>query len=211
MSDVEKSEFTEHTSTFMRFFGDLFISASEDISGVFISNSNDVLYSSDWKEMNLIIELTNKWLNNALSSTVTIESLKFIKLHDSPFNLIYRSIQGQKALIGSRYKGIIALILIAQSHEMQLQSTALKDIISAIIQMGQKATGITISVPNTLQMHISLPENDQIIKLFIQSLKHMHFLCDYKDKGDSIIFQFHYKKVVKKEYTDDVYKQYMKK
>ncbi len=213
MSNTEKLELRDSTVTFVNFIMNLFLT-SESIFDVFVSKSKEIIYSSAWKDEYVITDLVNKWLNNEIPSTLSIQGMKFIKLHDSPFNLIYRSIQNQKALIGAKFpisgEEIQAFALVTQTSTMQLQSTALKDITNSIIGLGQKATSITIVDPNSIHVNISLLENKQTITIFIESLKHMHFLCEYKDKGDEVVFNLQYKKEEKKVYSDEVYKQYMK-
>ena len=93
---------------------------------------------------------------------------------------------------------------------MQLQSTALKDITYCISELAQKSSGVAIIDDHTIQVNINLPENKKNVEVFNGALKHMHFLCDYKDKGDALVFSFQYKKEEKKRYPDEVYKQYMK-
>ncbi|MHA1109474.1 MAG: hypothetical protein ACTSRE_00110 [Promethearchaeota archaeon] len=215
MSSNETAEFTTSTNAFMKFIENLFVTSSEDISDVLISKSTEIIYTSEWKGENVISELLGNWQKYKLTSTLSIQGMKFIKLHDSPFNLIYRSIQRQKALIGAKFpiqgEEMQAFALITQTSMMQLQSQALKDIIETIIKLGQKATDVVIVDPTTIRVSVNFPDNKQSISIFLQSLKSMHFSCDYKDKGDAIEFTFKYKKEEKKVYSDEVYKQYLKK
>ena len=215
MSSYETVEFTNSTNLFVKFIGDLFVTSAEEISDVLISKSKEILYTSEWKSEYVMSELMGNWQKKTLTSTLSIQGMKFIKLHDSPFNLIYRSIQGQRALIGAKFpiEGEVmqAFALVTQTSMMQLQSQALKDIIETIIKLGQKATDVVIVDPTTIHVSVNFPDNKQIIKIFLQSVKSMHFSCDYKDKGNAIEFNFKYKKEEKKVYSDDMYKQYMKK
>jgi hypothetical protein len=200
-------------SRFMKFIMTLFLT-TEDFSDVLVCKSKELVYKSEWKDIDAIFDLLNKWVSNEIPSTLSIHGMKFIKLHDSPFNLIFRSIQGSKALIGVKYplKGeeVQVIAIVAQSSSMQLQSTALKDITHNIIELSQKSSGVTIIDDYKVQVNINLPENKKNVNLFISALKHMHFLCEYKDKGDALVFSFQYKKEEKKTYPDEVYKQYMK-
>ena len=215
MSSNETVEFTTSTNLFVKFIGDLFVTSTEDISDVLISKSKVIIYTSEWKGENVMSGLLNNWQKNTLTSTLSIQGMKFIKLHDSPFNLIYRSIQGQKALIGAKFpiqgEEMQAFALVRLTSMMQLQSQALKDIIETIIKLGQKSTGVTVLDPTTIRVSVNFPDNKQNISIFLQSLKSIHFSCDYKDKGDAVEFNFKFKKEEKKVYSDEVYKQYLKK
>jgi hypothetical protein len=158
--------------------------------------------------------LKGKWLSNELPATLSFQDMKFIKLHDSHFHLIYTSVQGKIVLIGEKFTvagdELSVFVLVFQSPSIQLQSQALKDITEVIIQLGQKVTAVTIIRSNTVQISASLLGNKQIISTLIESVKPMHFLCEYKDKGDKIELCFQYKQVREEKYPDEVYKQYLK-
>ena len=82
----------------------------------------------------------------------------------------------------------------------------MKDIIISIIKLGQKMSDIVVKDSNNLQIGIRFPENKQIIKLFIESLNILQFICDYTDRGDSINLNFKYERKEKKIYPDYTYK-----
>ena len=138
--------FAEHTNTFLKFIMDLFINTSEDISDILVTFSNQVVFKSDWKDAEVIFELGDKWQKSDFPSSVTIKGMKFIKLHDSPYNFVYRAIKESKALIGAQLtilsENIQVISLMAYSPNMPLISTALKDLTKSIIELGQKLDGI---------------------------------------------------------------------
>ncbi|MCP4762884.1 MAG: hypothetical protein GY870_13985, partial [archaeon] len=128
----------------------------------------------------------------------------------SPFNLIYRSIKGQKALIGVKFqertKWVEFYAIIIRTSMMQSILTALKDIILLIIELGQKMSRIIIENSQKLEMKINFAENRQVINSFIESLKNIQIVCNYTDRGDSIIFNFKYEKKEEKIYPKYMYK-----
>jgi len=207
--------FTEHSNTFLKFIMDLFVNTSDDIYDVLVNVSNHIVFKSDWKDVEVLSDLGDKWQKSEIPPSLTIQNMKFIKLHESPYNFVYRAIKGVKALIGTQFtvqsENIRLVSLIAQSPNIPLISTALKDLIKSIIELGQKMTSIVVLDPTSTQLNLKYPENKQIINIFIDSLKHMQFICDYKDKGDSIIFNLKYKKVESKTYSDEIYKALMQK
>ena len=187
---------------------------TEECSDILVSTSKDIIYTSEWENEEKIPAWLDKLQTSEFPSTLTVKGMKSIKLHASPFNLIYRSIQGEKVLIGAivPIDGLefYIIALVAQSSSMQLQTTALKDIIESIIKISQQSTEIVVIDSNTIQVNVSFRELKNTIKIFMNSLKHMHFLVDYTDKGNAVIFKFQYKKEEKKVYSVEVYKQYMK-
>ncbi len=194
---------------------DLFINTSEDISEMLVTISNQVVFKSDWKDAEVISDLGDKWRQSEIPSSLNVQQMRFIKLHSSPYNFVYRAIKEGMALIGAQLtilsENVQIISLMAQSPNMPLISTALKDLIKYIIELGQKSEGIVILDTTSVQMNLSFPENEKIINFFIDSIAHMQYVCDYMDKGDKIVFNFKYKKLESKTYSDEVYKALMKK
>ena len=104
MSINQNFEFNENTNIFLKFIMDLFIDASDDISELLVYKSEKVAYKSEWSDSTTIYNLADKWKISDVPSTFTLNNAKFIKLHISPINLIYRSIKGQSALIGTKFQ-----------------------------------------------------------------------------------------------------------
>ena len=94
MSINPNLEFTENTNIFLKFIMDLFIGASDDISEILVFKSGNIVFKSEWNDSTVIYNLVNKWNASDVPSIFTLNNVKFIKLHISPFNLIYRSIKG---------------------------------------------------------------------------------------------------------------------
>ncbi|MHA1729562.1 MAG: hypothetical protein ACTSWY_12670 [Promethearchaeota archaeon] len=210
MSINPNFEINEYMSIFLKFIMDLFIDSSDDISEILVFKSENIVYKSEWKDSNMIYNLADKWKASDVPSIFTLNNAKFIKLHISPYNLIYRSIKGQNALIGTKFQmntEVISIYAIVKKTEiMQLGLTAMKDTIISIIELGQKMSDIVVKDSNNLQIGIRFPENKQIIYSLIESLKILQFVCEYTDKGDSIKLNFKYKRKEKKMYPDYMYK-----
>jgi hypothetical protein len=203
-------EFNEYTNTFLKFIMDLFIDSSDDILEIIVLKSGKELYKSDWNDSTKVYNLADKWKSSEVPSMFTLNKAKFIKLHVSPFNFIYRSIKGQKALIGTKFQmnsEMMSLFaIVKQTNTMQLGLTAMKDIIISIIELGRKMSNIVFEDPSNLQIGVRLPENKKIINSLIESLKILQFICTYIDRGESIKLNFKYVKKEKKIYPDYMYK-----
>lgn len=205
-------EFDEYTNTFLKFIMDLFIDSSDDISEIIVLKSGKELYKSDWNDSTVVYNLVDKWKLSDVDvpSMFTFNDAKFIKLHVSPFNLIYRSIKEQKALIGTKFQMNSEMIslyaMVKQTETMQLGLTAMKDTINSIIEQGRKMSNIVFEDPSNLQIGVRLPENKKIINSLIKSLKILQFICTYIDRGESIKLNFKFVKKEKKIYPDYLYK-----
>lgn len=203
--------FTEYTNTFLIFIRDLFINSSEDISEFLVNKSNTIICKSEWNNAECLSELGEKWQKFEFPPSLSIQGMNFLLLHASSFHLIYRAIKEGKALIGAQFpiqsESIQIFVLVAQISNMQLISTALKDITNSTIEMGQKMSGIDVVGSDEVILHISLPEIIQILQIFIEATKNMHFVCKYTDKGNKILLQFTYKRSEQEIYSDEVYRQ----
>jgi len=210
MSTIEDFEFNQNTNTFFKFTMDLLLNFSDLIFDIIICKSNKIIAKSMGIHVETLYELGEKWQNSEIPTTFTIQDKKFIKLHLSPFNLIFRSIQGKSALIGLKFQfeseDIIILAIIKQSSKIQMLATALKDIVVSILELGQKMSDIIVVDTHNLEIKINFAKNKQIITTFIKSLDPLEFVCNYTDKGDSIKLNFKYEKKDEKIYPDYMYK-----
>ncbi len=210
MPENDNSEFNEYTTILLNFLMDFLIDSTEDFSDILIIKSKKVIYKSKWQDAEEITHLIVKWQNSEISPTFILQNNKFIKLHVSPFNLIYRSIKGQKALIGVKFqvktKWVEFYAIIIRTSMMQSILTSLKDIILLIIELGQNMSGIVVEDTHNLQMKINLVKNKMVINSFIESLKNIQIVCNYTDRGDSIKLNFKYEKKEQKIYPDYMYK-----
>ena len=210
MSTIENLEFNQNTNTFLKFIFDLLLNYSELIFDIIICKSDKIVLKSMRENVERLYELVEKWQNSEIPTTFTIQDKKFIKLHVSPFNLIFRSIQGKSALIGLKFQfeaeEIQLFAIIKQSSKIQLLATAMKDLITSILEMGQKMSDIIVADAQNLEINANFPENKQAITSFIRSLNSLEFVCNYTDKGDSIKFNFKYEKKEEKIYPDYMYK-----
>lgn len=210
MSTIEDFEFNKNTNTFFKFTMDLLLNFSDLIFDIIICKSNKIIAKSMGIHVETLYELVEKWQNSEIPATFTIQDKKFIKLHLSPFNLIFRSIQGKSALIGLKFQfeseEMLILAMIKQSSKIQLLATALKDVVVSILELGQKMSDIIVADTHNLEIKINYAKNKQIITTFIKSLDPLEFVCNYTDKGDSIKLNFKYEKKEEKIYPDYMYK-----
>lgn len=210
----EDQELGEHATTFLKFIKDLFIEFSDSITDVFLSKGNAVVLKSDWEGGDEISNFPAKWRNSEIPPSFTLQGKKFIKLHESPFNIVYRSIKSQSALIGIKFNfesaKLHAFAIIKQADFWQEFITALKDAFLSIIDLGQKMPAINIMDSNNIEIAVNFVENKQSIKKFIDSMGVLEFKCNYTDRGDFIKINFNYEKRKKVVYPDSVYEKYAK-
>ncbi|MHA2180603.1 MAG: hypothetical protein ACXAAH_04175 [Promethearchaeota archaeon] len=210
MTDQAELEFTEYTKIFIDFIKELFIRDSERITEILIYKSNIIVSKSDWKEGDPIFNLLEKWQCNNIPPMLTLKGTKFMKLHESPFNLIYRSIKSEGALLGIILKleaeQIQIFSIISQMEKWQISLTAMKDTFHSIIELGQKMSGINTIDSNNIEIGNNYAKDKQAINKFIESMDTLEFICDYIDRGDSIKFNIRYEKREKIRYPDYMYK-----
>ena len=210
MSTIENFEFNQNTNKFLKFIIDLLLNPSDLIFDIIICKSERIIIKSMGEDVEMLYDLVEKWQNSDIPTTLTIQDKKFIKLHVSPFNLIFRSIQGKSALIGLKFqfeaKEMYLFAIIKQSSKIQLLAIAMKDVVTSILEMGQKMSDIIVVDAQNLEIKINFADNKQVITSFIKSLNNLDFICNYTDRGDSIKFNFKYEKKEEKIYPDYMYK-----
>jgi len=210
MNDNAEIEFTECTYTLLEFIIDLFINSSERISEILLLKSKNIIHKSDWKDGDEIFNLQEKWQTNSVPPMLSLQGIKYMKLHDSPYNLVFRSLKGGTALIGVKFTiktvEILLFSIINQLENWQLSLTAMKDILQSIIQLGQNMTKITVTDSYNIEIGNNYVKDKKSIKKLIESLDILEFICDYTDRGDSLKLNFKYEKREKIRYPDSMYK-----
>ncbi|QEE15157.1 hypothetical protein DSAG12_00981 [Promethearchaeum syntrophicum] len=210
MSTIDNFEFNQNTNIFLKFIIDLLLYPSDFIFDIIICKSDKIIIKSIGKDVDILYDLVEKWQNYDFPATFTIQDKKFIKLHVSPFNLIFRSIQGKSALIGLKFQydanEMQLFAIIKHSSKIQLIATAMKDMITSILNIGQKMSDIIVVDAQNLEIRLNFAENKQDVSSFIKSLKNLDFLCNYTDRGDSMRFNFKYEKKKEKIYPAYMYK-----
>ena len=210
MSIIENFEFNQNTNVFLKFIIDLLLNPSDLIYDFIMCKSGRIVIKSMGKDVEMLYNLVEKWQNSKIPTTFTIQDKKFIKLHVSPFNLIFRSIQGKSALIGLKFqlegKEMQIFAIIKKSSKIQFLATAMKDVVTSIIEIGQKMSDIIVVDGQNLEIKINFAKNKHVITSFIKSLNDLEFTSNYTDRGDSIKFNFKYEKKEEKVYPDYMYK-----
>ena len=106
MSTIENFEFNQNTNTFLKFIIDLLLNPSDLIFDIIICKSEKIIIKSMGEDVEMLYDLVEKWQNSEIPTTFTIQDKKFIKLHVSPFNLIFRPFPERLGLKGERLRSV---------------------------------------------------------------------------------------------------------